>query len=46
MRCRDCVNYKPLGSREDWGTCFGVEVPGNRDPKDAPKCRGKYFKAR
>ena len=44
--CMDCAHYKPINSREGFGTCFGVEIQGNRNPKDSQKCGGKYFKAR
>jgi hypothetical protein len=46
VKCKDCAHYKPIVGKNGFGDCFGVEVPGNRDPKDSPKCRGEYFKAK
>jgi hypothetical protein len=46
VKCMDCVYYKPIRNKEGFGTCFGVEIPGNMNPKDSPKCKGEYFKAR
>ena len=42
MKCRECFHYKEIDSAK--GACFGVEIDGDRDPKDSPKCKGDYFK--
>lgn len=42
MKCRDCANYQEIDEAK--GTCFGVEVEGDRNPKDSEKCQGKFFK--
>ena len=44
VKCKDCTHYKPIENKEGYGTCFGHEVEGNADPKNNPKCGGKYFK--
>lgn len=44
VKCNECEHYNPLESKPGFGTCFDVEIPGNRDPKDSQKCKGKYFK--
>jgi len=46
MKCMDCAHYKPITNKDGFGTCFGVEIPGNLDPRKSEKCGGKYFKAR
>jgi len=28
------------------GRCFGMEIDGDRDPKNSEKCQGKYFEPR
>jgi len=44
VKCKDCTHYKPIENKGGYGTCFGHEVEGNADPKNNPKCGGKYFK--
>jgi len=44
--CVECQFYKPLENKPGFGLCFGVEIPGDRNIKDSPKCKGKYFKPR
>lgn len=46
VKCMDCAHYKPLPEKEGLGNCFGAEVPGERDPKDSPMCKGEGFKPR
>ena len=41
VRCKDCVHYREVDAAH--GTCFGVEIEGERNPKDSELCEGKYF---
>ena len=42
MKCRDCIHYKEID--ETKGTCFDVEIEGDRDPKDSETCKGLGFR--
>ena len=44
VTCKDCEHYKPIDGKK--GKCFGVGIEGDRDPKNFPKCQGKYFKSK
>jgi hypothetical protein len=41
MKCKNCIYYKPADTKK--GTCWGIEIEGNANPKDIKICQGKYF---
>ncbi|MFQ6066660.1 MAG: hypothetical protein ACE5K3_05225 [bacterium] len=43
-KCRECAHYEPVDEKK--GRCFGVEISGDRDPKDSEKCGGRFFEAK
>ena len=42
MKCKDCAHYR--ATIETMGTCFGIEVEGEKDPRESFRCKGRYFK--